>query len=73
MKSCKLNVYFLNFLLSFISIFLSCQNEIKDEFKPKIDNYMDFTLEPGKVQMKFIKDTNRNPFFLEIKASTMIY
>jgi len=68
MKSCKLNVYFLNLLLSFISIFLSCQNEIKDEFKPRMDKYTDFTLEPGKVQMKFIKDTNKSPFIFKGKG-----
>ena len=63
MKSCKLNAFFLNLLLSYISIFLSCQNEIKNEFNQiiDIDIGMDFILEPGKVQRKFIKDTNRNP------------
>jgi len=53
---------FLNLLLSYISIFLSRQNEIKDEFNPNIDLDMNFILEPRKVQKKFIKDTNRNPF-----------
>ena len=53
MKKCKFNAYFLNLLLSYILIFLSYQNEIKDEFKLKMDKYMDYTLEPGKVQMKF--------------------
>jgi len=65
MKTLKLNAHFLNLLLSFISIFLSIQNEIKDEFKPKMDKYTDFTLEPGKVQMKFINDTNKNPFIFK--------
>jgi hypothetical protein len=65
MKKYKLNAYFLNILLSYILIFLSCQNEIKDEFKLRMDNYMNFTLEPGKVQMKYLKDTNRNPFIFK--------
>ena len=65
MKTLKLNAYFLNLLLSFISIFLSIQNEIKDEFKPKMDKYTDYALEPGKVQMKFINDTNKNPFIFK--------
>ena len=65
MKARKLNIYFLNLLLSLLLIFLSCQNEIKDEFKLRMDNYMDYTLEPGKVQMKYIKDTNRNPFIFK--------
>ena len=70
MKSCKLNAFFLNLLLSYISIFLSCQNEIKNEFNQiiDIDIGMDFILEPGKVQRKFIKDTNRNPFFFRDKG-----
>jgi len=68
MKEFKLNTYFLNLLLFFISIFLSCQNEIKDEFKPNMDKYTDFTLEPGKVQMKFINDTNENPFIFRDKG-----
>ena len=65
MKACKLNIYFLNLFLTYILIFLSCQNEIKDEFKLKMDNYMDYTLEPGKVQMKYLKDTNRSPFIFK--------
>jgi len=65
MKAFKLNTYFINLLLSFISIFLSCQNEIKDEFKPEMDKYTDFTLEPGKVQIKYLKDTNRKPFIFK--------
>lgn len=65
MKKCKFNAYFLNLLLSYILIFLTCQNEIKDEFKLRMDNYMDYTLETGKVQMKYVKDTNRKPFIFK--------
>jgi len=65
MKKSKFDIYFLNLLLAFILIFLSCQNEIKDEFKLKMDEYMDYTLEPGKVQMKYLKDTNRSPFIFK--------
>jgi len=61
----KLNVYILIFLFHYILIYVSCKSEIKDEFKLKMDNYMDYTLEPGKIQMKFIKDTNRNPFIFK--------
>ena len=65
MKKFKFNAYFLNLLLSYILIFLTCQNEIKDEFKLRMDNYMDYTLEAGKVQMKYVNDTNRKPFIFK--------
>ena len=61
----KLNIYILTSLFSYILIYVNCQINNKDEFKLKMDNYMDFTLEPGKVQMKFLKDTNRNPFIFK--------
>ena len=67
MNKYKLNAYFLKIILSDILIFLSCQNEIKDEFKLKMDNYTDFTLEPGKVQMKYLNDTNTKPFIFKDK------
>ena len=65
MKVFKLNAYFLNLLLSYILIFLSYQSEIKDEFKLKMDNYMDYTLEPGKVQKKYLNDTNTKNFIFK--------
>ena len=61
----KLNIYILTSLFSYILIYVNCQINNKDEFKLKMDNYMDFTLEPGKIQMKFLKDTNRNPFIFK--------
>ena len=61
----KLNIYILILLLLYIIIYVSCQIDNKDEFKLKKDKYMDYTLEPGKVQMKFLKDTNRNPFIFK--------
>ena len=61
----KFNIYILILLFSYILIYVSCQIDNKDEFKLKMDNYLDYTLEPGKVQMKYLKDTNRNPFIFK--------
>ena len=68
MKKCKFNEYFLNLLLSYILIFLTSQNEIKDEFKLKEERLLDFKLEPGKVQMKYLNDTNTKPFIFNGKG-----
>ena len=65
MKKYKLNAYFLNLLLSYILICLSYQFDIKDEFKQEDDSYFDYTLKPGKVQIKYLNYTNANPFIFK--------
>jgi len=72
MKKYNLNVYFLNLLLSYILICLSCQFDLKDEFKQEDDSYFDYTLEPGKVQMKYLNDANEEPFIYKDKNDVLV-
>ena len=50
------------FILLILFFYINCQINTEDEFKQKENYYKNFTLEPGKVQMKYMKDTNRNNF-----------
>ena len=61
----KLNICILQILFSYLLFYINCQIDIEDEFKQKELYYQNFTLEPGKAQMKYLKDTNRNPFIFK--------
>ena len=57
----RLNIHILFFLLSYIIFHVNCQNNIKNEYKQKNNNYYDYTLESGISELKYFKDTNRLP------------
>jgi len=58
----KLNIYILLILFLYLLFYTNCQIDIDDEYKQKKKYYENFTLEPGKVQMKYLKDQNKDPF-----------
>jgi len=58
----KLNINILLILFLYLLIYTNCQIDIEDEFKQKEKYYQTLTLEPGKVQMKYLKDQNKDPF-----------
>ena len=58
----KLNINILLTLFLYLLFYTNCQTDIEDEFKQKEKYYQNFTLEPGKVQMKYLKDQNKDPF-----------
>ena len=58
----KLNIYILIFLLSYLLIYVNCQIDIEDDIKQREEYYRNLILEPGKIQMKYLRDSNRNPF-----------
>ena len=58
----KLNIYILLILFLYLLFYTNCQIDIEDEFKQKKEYYENLTLEPGKVQMKYLKDQNKDPF-----------
>jgi len=58
----KLNIYILLILFSYLLLYTNCRIDLEDEFKKKDEYYKDKALEPGKIQMKYLKDQNRDPF-----------
>ena len=48
------------FILFYILLYVKCQEKIKDNFKKKEKNYFDYKLEPGKVILKYLKDSDKN-------------
>ena len=58
----KLNIYNLIFVLCFILLYVKCQTKIKDEYKQREENYFNYTLEPGKIILKYLNDSNKNYF-----------
>jgi len=65
MAQWKLNIYILLILLFYLLFYANCQEDIEGEFKQKELYYKNLTLEPGKIQMKYIKDANRDPFLFK--------
>ena len=46
------------YLLSYISLYVNCQNKIKEEYKQKREDFFNYTLEPGKVILRYMKNSN---------------
>ena len=65
MDQWRFNINIFNF---FVLIYMSYQIYLKDEFKLKEEKLLDFKLEPGKVQMKYLNDTNTKPFIFNGKG-----
>ena len=65
MDQWRFNINIFNF---FVLIYMSYQIYLKDEFKLKEERLLDFKLEPGKVQMKYLNDTNTKPFIFNGKG-----
>ena len=53
----ELYIYNLIVLISYILLYVQCQTNLKDDYKQKEENFFDYTIEPGKVKLKYLNDS----------------